>query len=179
MTIGKMRVSKTNESAFVEDEKRPAKLIVTAKPSAKSGYFTVIILHPNRVADPDRPGHTINPKLYEQDHAAQDINQAMDIGNKIKDEQFFDVKTEHEEVKFIPNYKKGKMKLDTKEAADEEKAAKKAADKAEKAEAKETKKQANKIIKESSKKVEKKTSKKTKKTVDTKQAKKKSNKGRK
>lgn len=114
MTTGKMKTNKMNEGAFVEDEKKPAKLSVVVAKTEKSGVFLISIVHPNRRADLSRE------VLYKEEHKAKDMLEALDIGKRIKDTQFADVYTTYEDIKFIPNYKKGKMKLNTKEEAQED-----------------------------------------------------------
>lgn len=114
MTTGKVKINKVNEGAFVEDEKKPAKLSVVVHRTQKPGVYEIQIVHPNRKEDLTRE------VLYREEHKAKDMFEAIDIGNKIKDSRFFDVHTTYEDIKFIPNYKKGKMKLNTKEEAQED-----------------------------------------------------------
>lgn len=62
-----------------------------------------------------------NDVLYEKGHRFKDVESdmegfklALDRGNEILEEQFSELETEYEDIKHIPNYKKGFVKLKTK-----------------------------------------------------------------
>lgn len=104
-----VKIKKIQEGAFVEDEKKPAQLVVEIKPTAEPDKFIIMVLHPNRQADFTRK------VLYEKVHEAKSIDEAVAKANHIKNTEFANTETTYEEVKFIPKWKRGKMKLDLKE----------------------------------------------------------------
>ena len=82
----------------------PDLLIKVAVIKEKANHYKIMIIHPNT-----------KQHLYEGDHECKDINAAMAIAYE-KKKEFKDVKTWYEEVLHIPQPKRGKMKLKTKEA---------------------------------------------------------------
>lgn len=101
-------ITKQTDSQFQEDEKRPAKPILTVKNTIQKNYFLIIINHPNRTPE------GLLPVLYQEEHMANDIFHAIEIGKDILAKQFSDVVTKYEEIKYIPAGKKGKMAKDVK-----------------------------------------------------------------
>lgn len=104
-----IKITKQTDSQFHEDEKRPAKLILTVKKGSQPHYFLIIINHPNRNPEGQLP------VLYEQEHLADSFDHALSIGKHLINNDFSYVETTFEEIKYIPSGKRGKMKLDKKE----------------------------------------------------------------
>jgi hypothetical protein len=139
----RIKVSKQSENTFnASEDKKPPKLAYQVKP-VSAGKYEITVIHPNGKA---LDGKLSYENLYQEVHEAANFDEALNIARKIMESQFFDIVTAYEEIKHIPNYKKGFVKLKTKEAAVEE--AKKTAEseKKQKKEAKEVKKQIKKII---------------------------------
>lgn len=115
----KPKKSKNFVVNFIEEKIAPefAKVVCSARTptgKAKKGHFIIKLIHPNTKRE-----------IYEKTHKAKDFNEAFDIA-KEKAEKLKDLfPTWHEEQKFIPAPKKGRRKLKTKEAFEEEKAKKK------------------------------------------------------
>jgi hypothetical protein len=137
----RIKVSKQSENVFNQtDDKKPPKLAVQVKSTGEKGKYQIIIIHPNRNAD-----LKYDP-LYNEIHEAKNFEEALDIAREIERTRFFDIETKYEEIKFIPSYKKGFVKLKTKEAAEDAKVEQAAAEKKEKKEAKDAQKQIKKIM---------------------------------
>lgn len=105
-----IKITKQTDSQFQEDEKRPAKLILTVKRGSQPHYYLIIINHPNRNPEGQLP------ELYAQEHLADSFDHALNIGNHLINNDFSHIETKFEEIKYIPAGKRGKMKLDKKEA---------------------------------------------------------------
>lgn len=82
-------------------------LVVSVKKVSDNKYF-ISIVHPNT-----------KEILYEKNHLAKTFNEAFLLGKEIKETKFSNITTWAEEILFIPRPKRGKMKLSTKEEADE------------------------------------------------------------
>lgn len=108
-----MSTKKGSYVIMMEQTKQPPKLIANVKPLNNS-KFLIEIIHPNT-------RQTILSKTLE----CKDFNEAFDKANELKNsdevlksDQYQD--PWYEETLFIPNPKKGKMKLKTKESAEDE-----------------------------------------------------------
>jgi hypothetical protein len=78
-------------------------LVCSAKPTDRRDLFVITITHPN----------TKNV-LFTQRIRASSFVDALSKAKSIKQEQLAHIKTEFEEIKFIPRPKKGKFTLKTK-----------------------------------------------------------------
>lgn len=104
------------------EEKKPAKLIKVVKKTDKKNHFQIQILHPNK----NKEG--IHDILYDKVHRISSDSEdqmeqfilAQGKANEILSTYFSDVKTTHEDIKYIPAGKKGKMKLNTRPEEKEE-----------------------------------------------------------
>jgi hypothetical protein len=105
-----IKITKQTDSQFQEDEKRPAKLILTVKRGSQPNYYLIIINHPNRNPEGQLP------ELYSQEHLADSMDHALNLGKHIMTNDFNHIETKFEEIKYIPAGKRGKMKLDKKES---------------------------------------------------------------
>lgn len=105
-----IKITKQTDSQFQEDEKRPAKLILTVKRGSQPNYYLIIINHPNR-----SPEGQLSV-LYSEEHLADSFDHALNIGNHLISNDFSHIETKFEEIKYIPAGKRGKMKLDKKES---------------------------------------------------------------
>ena len=141
----RIKVSKQSENTFnVSEDKQSPKLAthVTAIPGEK-GKYRISIIHPNGKIVDYKMSYD---KLYDEVHEADSFDAALEIARKIEKTMFFDVVTVHEDIKHIPNYKKGFVKLKTKEAVAEETKASNDLVKKQKKEAKEAQKDIKKIM---------------------------------
>jgi hypothetical protein len=81
----------------------PPKLVVKIKQVSPKKWL-ITLIHPNTLVE-----------LYSKNHVAHSVNEAFELGNRIKKEKFSDVVTVCEEILHIPRPKRGKMALKTKE----------------------------------------------------------------
>lgn len=84
-------------------------LICSAKPTSKAGLFQISILHPNLNKDGTRN------VVYTAEIKAKTFLEALQKAQDVKNEQLRHIKTQFEEIKFIPRPKRGKMKLKLKD----------------------------------------------------------------
>lgn len=104
--------TKGNKGSYVvmlENAKLPPKLVASCKPLGPN-KFLVYLIHPNT-----------KKVIIEQEVECKDLNEAMKKANELKDlPEAQNVETWYEETLFIPQPKRGKMKLKTKEVVEEE-----------------------------------------------------------
>lgn len=104
--------TKGNKGSYVvmlEQAKQPPKLIASVKPLGGNKYLLCLI-HPNT-----------RKVILEREEECESLNDAMNKANKLKDlPEAKEVQTWYEETLFIPQPKRGKMKLKTKESVEEE-----------------------------------------------------------
>lgn len=98
---------------MLEGEKKAPKLIVNVKSTSKN-MFLISVIHPNT-----------RQVIFEGSYKCKDFNEAFEIGNDLKTADVvlkspLYTDPEYEEILFIPNPKKGKMKLNTQEEAEDE-----------------------------------------------------------
>jgi hypothetical protein len=94
----------------LEQAKLPPKLIASCKPIAGTNKYKIALVHPNT-----------KKVIIEQEIQAKDISEAMKKANELRDlPEAQNVETWYEETLFIPQPKRGKMKLKTKEVVEEE-----------------------------------------------------------
>lgn len=98
---------------MLEGEKKAPKLIVNVKSLGKNS-FMISIIHPNT-----------RQVIFENSFKCKDFNEAFEKGNELKTSDLvlkspLYTDPEYEEILFIPNPKKGKMKLNTQEEAENE-----------------------------------------------------------
>lgn len=172
MDYNNMEVVMIGTDQNMPDEKMPAKLIKVIEKSDKKNHMRIKIIHPNKDSDGNR--EVLYDKVHRFSPEKEDPMELFLLAQKKGDElietQFANVETTHEDIKFIPAYKTGFMKMNTKkskEADDSNKSNKK------KTPAKKTTKKVSKkapVKKTTKKKVAKKTP--AKKTTKKKVAKK-------
>ena len=105
--------TKGNKGSYVvmlEQSKLPPKLIATCKPIAGTNKYKIALVHPNTKA-----------VIIEQEVEAKDISDAMKKANELRNlPEAQNIDTWYEETLFIPQPKRGKMKLKTKQSVEEE-----------------------------------------------------------
>ena len=106
--------SKGSYVVMLEQAKQPPKLAINVKPIPDTDLFQITIVHPNT-----------RKALLTVTESFKDLNAAMARANALKDSE--EVKQSpdyqdpwYEETLFIPNPKKGSMKLKTKESVEDE-----------------------------------------------------------
>lgn len=106
--------SKGSYVVMLEQAKQPPKLAISIKPIPDTDLYQITIVHPNT-----------RKALLTVTESFTDINSAMARANALKDSD--EVKQSpdyqepwYEETLFIPNPKKGSMKLKTKESVEDE-----------------------------------------------------------
>jgi hypothetical protein len=105
--------TKGNKGSYVvmlEQAKLPPKLIASCKPIPNTNKYIVALLHPNT-----------KKVIVEREVECKDLSEAMKKANELRDlPEAQNVETWYEETLFIPQPKRGKMKLKTKQSVEEE-----------------------------------------------------------
>lgn len=154
--MANIKITRIGVNPYIEDEKKPHKLIREVKPGSRKDLFQIIIKHPNKnwflpeirdvlkehglwtkevrklivreksIENVDLPAklkkkfnkpekilkdEKTHDILFDKQVRCKDMFEALDKAREIEEEQFSDVETEYEEIKFIPHGKKGRMKL--------------------------------------------------------------------
>lgn len=108
-----MAIKGNNKGSYVvmlEQAKQPPKLITSVKPLGGNKYHLALI-HPN----------TKKIVVERKDETCASLDEAMKKANALRDlPEAKEAKTWYEETLFIPQPKRGKMKLKTKEVVEEE-----------------------------------------------------------
>lgn len=105
-------MTKGNKGSYVvmlEQAKQPPKLITKVKPLGGKKY-SLELIHPNT-----------RQIIIQREEECESIDEAFKKANALRDlPEVKDVKTWYEETLFIPQPKRGKMKLKTKQSVEEE-----------------------------------------------------------
>lgn len=122
MDYNNMEVVMIGSDQNMPDEKMPAKLIKVIEKSDKKNHMRIKVIHPNKNSEGERK------VLYDKVHRfSPETEDPMELfilakmkGDDLIETQFANVETTHEDIKFIPAYKTGFMKMNKKKSQDSE-----------------------------------------------------------